>query len=325
MGPLVFEPLLYQIRWGGRKLGTLLNKPIGAAQDYAESWELADHANGQSVVARGPLTGITLSELVRHQGPELLGVHSEQNQFPLLIKFLDANDWLSLQVHPNDRQAVSYNPSENGKTEAWVILDAEPGSEIICGLKPGVTREQLAEHLHAGTVSEIVHRIPAAAGDCFYVPAGTVHALGPGIVLAEVQQQSNLTFRLHDWGRLGSDGKPRPIHVQESLDCTDYAAGPVDPVTPRELGDGEHCFEELVRCQHFVIRRHQGINPFHLKLGNRFRILMLLEGSATLSTNDSTSPTETLKKGETTLLPACLHEAHIHPESAITLLEILLP
>ena len=322
MEPLLFKPVLKQIRWGGRKLGSVLTKPIGDACDYAESWEIADQPSGQSVVASGQFEGRTLSELLRDYRHELLGRHDYLTQFPLLIKFLDANDWLSLQVHPNDQQAVFYNPDEHGKTEAWVILHAEPDSQLCAGLKAGVTQNDFERHLQQGTVEETLHMIPARAGDCVFVPAQTVHALGPGILLAEVQQQSNLTFRLYDWGRMGSDGKPRQIHIDESLACIDFDRGPVNPVTPVELSYGNHHFQELVRCAYFVIRRHRAIDDFSLRLDDRFRILMLLDGAAELVTN---AGSVSMKKGDTVLLPAAISDASLEPECPITLLEMLHP
>jgi len=322
MEPLLFEPLIKQIRWGGRKLGDVLHKPIGSASDYAESWEIADQPSGQSVVASGTFAGKTLADLMQSHPAELLGRHQQMTQFPLLIKFLDANDWLSLQVHPNDEQAKTYDSQENGKTEAWVILHADPGSQICAGLKSGVTRDTFETHLANGTVEECLHLLPAKAGDCIFVPANTVHALGPGTLLAEVQQQSNLTFRLYDWGRMGSDGKPREIHVEESLACIDFHQGPVNPVEPVPLSQNGHAFEELVRCNYFVIRRHQCVDKFDLKLDDRFRILMLLEGQAEVRTSDGNVDLET---GGTVLLPASLAAATVSPAGRITLLEILHP
>lgn len=322
MEPLLFEPLIKQIRWGGRKLGAVLDKSLGDASDYAESWEIADHANGQSVVSSGHYRETRLTNLVSDFSEELLGRHHALQQFPLLIKYLDANDWLSLQVHPNDVQAKTYNENENGKTEAWIILDAEPDSQIVSGLKQGVTRKSFEEHLAAGTIEETLHMISAKVGDCIFVPAQTVHALGPGILLAEIQQQSNLTFRLHDWGRLGSDGKPRAIHVEESLACIDFDRGPVDPVTPVQLSNGKHLYEELVRCDHFVIRRHQAVDEFSLKLDDRFRILMLLDGQAVLHT---TCGETAMGKGTTVLMPASTTSAAIQPNGPISLLEVLRP
>ncbi|MEZ6058855.1 MAG: type I phosphomannose isomerase catalytic subunit [Planctomycetaceae bacterium] len=323
MEPLFFEPILKQARWGGRKLGEILGKPIGTAADYAESWEIADQKSGDSVVARGSRKGRRLSELVRHEGAALLGRHRHVTQFPLLIKFLDANDWLSLQVHPDDLQARSCDSAENGKTEAWVILQADPDSRICSGLKAGVTREQLSSALlNERSLEDCLHIIPVKTGDCIFVPAQTVHALGPGIVMAEVQQQSNLTFRLSDWGRLGTDGKPRELHVEQSLNCTDFGRGPVDPVVPRSCREGDHLCEELVACEHFVIRRHSTGDAFSLRSIDSFRILMLLTGEVVLSWSGGESP---FVRGQTTLLPAALGDATVRPGGEIELLDITLP
>lgn len=322
MNLLRFSPLLRQIRWGGTRLGTELGKPTGDAEDYAESWEISDQPGFESVVASGSFAGTSLRHLIRNHSRELLGSAGPAEQFPLLIKFLDANDWLSLQVHPNDEQASASGADQRGKTEAWVILDAAPDSRICAGLRAGVTRSDLEHHLYAGTTDELLHLIPARAGDCIFVPAGTVHALGPGILLAEIQQQSDLTFRLHDWGRTDSNGQPRELHVDKALDCIDFGRGPVDPVIPVQLSSGDHSFEELVRCPHFVLRRHSAVDTFALKTDNRFRILMMLSGESEIQAGPDHSP---LAKGQTVLVPAVIPEVVVQPRGRITLLEILCP
>jgi len=320
--PLVFEPLLKRIRWGGRRLGTQLQKSIGEESDYAESWEIADHGADQSRVLTGPLAGTTLRNLMQTHPRELLGDQAGITQFPLLIKFLDANDWLSLQVHPDDTLARQFDPHENGKTEAWVILDAKPESRICAGLKLGVTPENLRQGLQTGEIEELLHLIPVKPGDCLFIPAGTVHALGPGILLAEVQQQSNLTFRLHDWGRVDANGQPRPIHIEQSLLCTDFTRGPVDPVKPVSQSYHAHKSEELVRCDYFVIHRHRGVEPFVISASDRFRILMFLEGTATV---EIPGGAVTATVGTTVLIPAESQLIAITPDSNIQLLEIMYP
>ncbi len=300
----------------------MLGKVIGEESDYAESWEIADHADGMSIVADGPMAGLTLTQIVARYPEALLGRQSGICQFPLLIKFLDANDWLSLQVHPNDALAKNYNARENGKTEAWVILHAEPGSQICAGLKNGVTSEQLKSAVLAGHPEDLLNMVSVKPGDCVFVPAGTVHALGPGIVLAEVQQQSNLTFRLHDWGRLDTNGKPRPLHLQESLDCTDFHRGPVQPVQPKVQTSGSGSWEDLVRCPYFMIRRHRVESRVMLDDRNEFRILMTLSGKGTLQTSTGQ---QVMEKGTTILVPACSKAVQVIPETSVTLLEIFGP
>ena len=322
MQPLELEPIIKQIRWGGRRLGEQLGKPIGDEANYAESWEVANHENGQSVVAAGDCQGEQLGHLVQAKSAELFGRHGALEQFPLLIKFLDANDWLSLQVHPNDVQAKQFDPTENGKTEAWIIIDAEPGSKICAGLKDEVTRESFSEHLRNGTVEECLNIFEAKPGDCVFVRAGTVHAIGAGILLAEVQQMSNITFRLHDWGKLGSDGKPREIHIEQSLACTDFERGPVMPVTPAVLSDGDHRHEELVRSEYFVIQRHQTSNAFDVNVDNKFHIVMVLDGAAELQTAHYS---RAMTRGSTALVPASVNSFRIAPTDAATVLDVFLP
>jgi mannose-6-phosphate isomerase len=323
MTPISFEPIIKRIRWGGTRLGSVLGKDLGSETDYAESWELADHGDDQSVATAGPFLGTNLGSIVADKNASLFGRHAGLTQFPLLIKFLDANDWLSLQVHPNDEQATAYDVTENGKTEAWVILDAEPGSQICVGLKDGITREQFASHLEAGTIESALNMFEVNAGDCIFVPAGTVHAIGSGVLLAEVQQQSDLTFRLHDWGRLGTDGKPRELHIEQSLDCIDFERGPVTPVTPKILTDSnEHKHEELVRENYFVIQRHIASTTFEISGHNTFRILMLLEGNAVVTSSEGRHE---LPLGSTLLIPAEQPAVTVVPGEPITMLEIFLP
>ncbi len=320
MQPLFFEPVLKRARWGGVRLASLLGKPAGPETDYAESWEIADHGADQSRVSVGPLQGLTMEQLVRDHGRALFGAGAELTQFPLLIKYLDASDWLSLQVHPNDAQAKTFDPSENGKTEAWVIMEAAADSRICAGLLAGVSAQDLRQAIAAGTVEDCLHMLPVHAGDCVFVPAGTVHALGPGILLAEIQQQSNLTFRLHDWGRVGTDGKPRPLHLEESLACTDFDRGPVEPVSPRIVEEHGEAVEELVRCPWFVIRRRVAARPFVVPPDGRFRILLTVSGDGVLR---SDGQEWRIVRGSTVLLPADRVDVRVLPRQSLTVIEVL--
>lgn len=319
--PLRLDPILKRIRWGGRRLGDVLGKPLGPETDYAESWEVADHGRDQSVVSDGPFAGWTLKRLVAEQNQPLLGEHAGLDQFPLLVKFLDANDNLSVQVHPNDELAVQFDRTENGKTEAWVIVDAEPDSELFVGLKAGVTASDLRRATRSGVVEALLNRFAVKPGDCVFVPAGTVHAIGGGVLLAEIQQSSDLTFRLDDWGRVGADGRPRPLHVEQALQCIDFERGPVFPVTPTRIGD-HPLQEELVRSEHFVMRRHRSASPFSFAADDRCHVLMVLDGSGLLQTGAETIP---LPRGQTVLLPADRPALTIEPDQDTTLLDAFLP
>ncbi|MEM1061260.1 MAG: type I phosphomannose isomerase catalytic subunit [Planctomycetota bacterium] len=317
MDPLTFEPLIKSIRWGGRRLGDLLGKPIGDRDDYAESWELADHGDDQTVVAAGPHAGRTLGEIVAEHGDLLFGPGRDGGQFPLLIKFLDASDRLSVQVHPDDALAAEMRPGENGKTEAWVIVAAEPGSKLFAGLKDGVDESRLRDAVAAGTLEDCLHAFEVAAGDCVFVPAGTVHAIGEGILLAEIQQMSDLTFRLYDWGRVGRDGQPRPLHIEESIRCTDFDRGPVGPVTATPNGDALGS-ERLVSGEYFTIDRARLTEPRTLTPADDFRVVITLAGGADFSWEGGGV---TLPAGRTLLVPASAPAVTVSPgDDGVTLL-----
>ncbi len=218
--PLSFQPVFKDYVWGGRNLATRLGRDLPAGI-VAESWEIAAHANGQSKIANGTLVGCTLADVRQKWGEWLLGSSVDSETFPLLIKLLDSNSWLSVQVHPDDSYAQAQS-GDLGKTELWIILHAEPDAEIIYGLKAGVDRERFADSAATDAIDSMLHRVPIRAGDAFYLPAGTVHALGPGAIVAEIQQNSDTTYRLYDWGRAGADGQSRPLHVRQALDVIDW-------------------------------------------------------------------------------------------------------
>lgn len=325
--PLRFAPLFKRYLWGGRRLGTLLGKPIGAGDDYAESWEVADHGVDQSVVVEGPLAGMTLEQVGAKYGKELLGKQWQNGvtRFPLLFKYLDCRRVLSVQVHPNDAAAAKQVPPDLGKTEAWVILAAEPGSVVYAGLKRGFDRPALEREVHRGTTELCLHKYEPRVGDCIFIPAGTVHALGAGLVVAEIQQASDTTFRLFDWNRVGPDGKPRQLHVEESLAAIDYSAGPVQPQIPQPT---ERPFvERLVECDKFVLDRWNltGTEPAaECTIGGdeRFHILSVLAGSVRLSWDASS---EQLTLGQTVLIPASAAACQVSAESGTIMLDSYLP
>ena len=247
--PLILAPIYRTYLWGGRRFETALGRTLPADGVYAESWQLVDRGTDQSVVAAGPLAGITLGSLVSNRGHELLGRHAPQRAFPLLFKFLDACQDLSVQVHPDDERAARLGTPDLGKTEAWYVIDAAPGSRIFAGLAEGISRESFAAALRAGRCDEAIHSFPVKAGDCIFIPAGTVHAIGAGLLVAEIQQSSDVTFRLHDWNRVGPDGKPRALHVEEGLEAT-TRLGPVAPVAPTATADS--AVRRLVASDYFV-------------------------------------------------------------------------
>ena len=319
-GPLRFQPIFRRYLWGGRRLGTVLGKPIGEGDDYAESWELVDHGDDQSVVLAGPAAGKSLHALLTEQGPALLGRHYPQTQFPLLFKFLDCRKDLSLQVHPNDEQAQQQTEPDLGKTEAWIILAAEPGSLIYTGLKRGFDRAAVEREISRGTLPLCLHKLEPRVGDCIFIPAGIVHALGAGFLVAEIQQASDTTFRLFDWNRIGADGKPRALHIEQGLAVTDYAAGPISPQTPQAT-EQPHA-ERLVACDKFVLDRWSIEEPQSLENDSRFHLIVVLAGAVDLENDPSGKP---LASGELALIPASCRARRIIPREPTVLLDIYLP
>ncbi|MEZ4636436.1 MAG: type I phosphomannose isomerase catalytic subunit [Caldilineaceae bacterium] len=253
--PLQFAPVFKDYPWGGRNLETVLGRAIPSGI-VAESWEISAHPNGQTKVINGPLTGSTLAEIQQSLGIDLVGERNRRaldlGKFPLLIKLLDANEWLSVQVHPDDAYALAH-VDEFGKTEMWVVLYAEPGAELIYGLKPGIDRASFAESIAQGRSQDALNRVHVQAGDVVFVPAGTVHALGPGIIVAEIQQNSDTTYRIYDWDRLGNDGKPRPLHVEEALKVIDWQQVEPSLIKPQPTSSGEA--EILAECEYFRTER----------------------------------------------------------------------
>jgi mannose-6-phosphate isomerase len=318
--PLRFRPIFRRYIWGGRRLGTLLGKQIGPGDDYAESWEICDHGPDQSVVDAGPLAETTLAELLARRGDDLLGIHAPQAHFPLLLKFLDATRTLSVQVHPNDQQAAQLTPPDLGKTEAWIILAAEPDSLVYAGLKQGVDRNALAAAIKHGSCEDMLHRFQPRVGDCLLLRAGTVHALGKGLLVAEIQQSSDTTFRLFDWGRLGPDGKPRSLHVRQGLDVIDYDLGPVGPTRPT-ASDGPP-IERLAQCDKFVLDRWKLDSPAVIGGDRRCHIISLLEGVLAVHGDAVGEP---LRGGGSMLLPASLGEVRLSPRQPSVLLDAYLP
>ncbi len=313
--PLRFRLLVKRYLWGNRGLATCLGKPLGPGNDYAESWEVCDHGADQSIIDQGPLAGTTLGELVRLRGAELLGRDYPLSSFPLLVKFLDAAQALSVQVHPDDEHAAGLNPPDLGKTEAWYILAAAPGSRVYAGLRPGVDRQQLEEAIRQGTCENELHHFEPSAGDCLFIPAGTVHALGSGLLIAEVQQSSDTTFRLYDWNRVGRDGKPRPLHVEQGLAVVDFQRGPVDPVQPQPTQ--RSWVSRLVACEKFIIDRWDFDRSELIGGDERFHIVCVLEGAVCI---DGDPHSAVLAKGGTALLPASIGSVRLVPQQRTVLL-----
>jgi mannose-6-phosphate isomerase len=329
MDPLVFEPFFRPMVWGGRRLEKYLGARLPAEGTFGEAWMLSAQSLHVSRVAEGPLQETLLSELWAKRGEELAGHRVDsRSPFPLLIKVLDCQDLLSIQVHPNDEIAARLRPGELGKTEAWVILQADPGSRIYAGLRQGVTRAQLERHLDAGTVAECLHSFVPQPGQCVFLPAGLVHAVGGGVLMAEVQQSSDITFRLFDWNRLGTDGKPRALHRDEALQSINWSAGPLQPTTGDPIANvpAGSRGERLVGCPYFTIDRFGLGSPLDMPYARQLSIWMVLEGAAELA-GPAAGYSRRFRPGETALVPATAGPLRWTPEGdgKVTLLGVLVP
>ncbi|MCA8996477.1 MAG: class I mannose-6-phosphate isomerase [Planctomycetaceae bacterium] len=300
MQPMRFHPLVKRALWGGRRLHTLLGKPIGSENDYAESWEIADLPGNVSRVLGGEHEGRTLHDLVREFPTELMGRHASLERFPLLVKFLDAQIPLSIQVHPNHGDGPDSLHDIQGKAELWVIIEALPESQIAVGLTPGVGRNELREALADGEPLSCLNLISVSAGDAVFLPPGTVHFMGAGIVAAEVQQPCDITYRLDDWGRLDRQGHPRDLHFEEALAAIDESLGPIPLIAPQPLnlpGRPELIADNL----YFQVRRFFGEDTFSFPIDDTAHVLSVLGGAVQVQSEESC---HSLVMGDSILLPA---------------------
>lgn len=329
--PLKFEPRFLEKLWGGRKIETVLGKRLPPGKLIGESWEVYDFPPGvvdgsgewvSSRITNGPLAGRTLHDAVREFGPDLYGdvpLVGEHGQFPVLIKFLDARQDLSIQVHP-DRAYAAANPGSHLKSEAWYVLQSDPGSRVLNGLVAGTKREGFEAALTCGEVERLIRSIPAKAGDCFDLPSGTVHALGAGILVAEVQTPSDTTFRLFDFNRSDpATGKPRPLQIEQALACIDFSAAGESQCQPRPADS------PLVASPYFhLCRRELGPGATRRIGANGPAVLILVDGAAQVRCRDL--PDETpLARGEVVLFPAALSDPQVVTSSGGIWLEVTFP
>jgi mannose-6-phosphate isomerase len=231
LNPLIFEPFYRPQVWGGRGLSACLGRHLPDERPYGEAWEISPQPLHVSKVSEGELAGRTINDLWSNYSQELARARNS-GMFPLLIKWLECRELLSLQVHPDDQMAQRVLNEPYGKSEAWIVIAAEPTARVYAGLKPGVSQDDVIGHLKHGTLVECLHSFVPRPGDCVSLPAGTIHAAGGGLVVAEVQQSSDATFRLFDWNRMGLDGKPRPLQIERALEAVNWNQGPIDPVVP---------------------------------------------------------------------------------------------
>lgn len=299
--PLLLDSQLKVKVWGGRKLATVMNKALPGDEPYGESWELHDTA----IVRNGPLAGRSLGDVLAQYRSALIGPNNNPHDgLPLLAKILDADDWLSVQLHPNDDQARELEGEPRGKTEAWYVIAADPGARLVIGIQPGTSPEDMAQAIRENRLESLLVYANVVAGDVLFVRAGTVHALGPGLLIYEIQQSSDTTYRLYDWGRMGLDGKPRELHIDKGMQVANLNSLP--PLA--HTGNTTAQVVNIVNEQYFSTRLYQ-LNPSNgtdiaLDTANqRFHILTCIKGSATILSDAEAVP---LDKGDTAMIPASL-------------------
>jgi mannose-6-phosphate isomerase len=322
--PLRFEPI-YQYRlWGGRRLSGLLSAPLLGNGPIGEAWVLSDRTDYQSLVANGPLKGQALGQVMEQFREQVMGrLSSRFHRFPLLLKFLDAHEMLSVQVHPSDDSSELIPAGDTAKTEAWVVIEAEKGSQIYAGLKSGTTAGILRESLHDGTIAEHLVSISPKSGDAVFIPAGTVHTLGNDVVVFEVQQNSDVTFRLYDWGHIDTETKePRPLQVEQAFDCIKFGANDSGLVAPFMETTTPAKREKLFDCPAFLLWRVVGQDLFTVGETAEVRVLVGIEGSGQIMYDGIPYA---VGKGDVWLLPAEAGECAFQPSGEITLLEIAIP
>ena len=322
--PLRFEPIYEYRPWGGRQLASLLTKPLPGDRPIGEAWVLSDRQDKQSRVADGPLKGWALSQLLERFPDQIMGATaSRPGRFPLLLKFLDARELLSVQVHPSDRQTTYLPAGETGKTEAWVVLEAGPGSRVYAGLRPGTTPDSLRVALSTGALADQLARFAPKPGDAIFLPAGTVHAVGGGAVVFEVSENSDVTLRLYDWGQVDAEtGQRRELEVDQAIACTDFARGALGPVVPVVEATTPVVRERLFDCGHFRLWRTRGRSPSSVGAAGEVRVLVCTDGAGHVEHGGGTYA---IGRGDVMLLPAVVGECPFRPSTEATLLEVGLP
>lgn len=293
------EPAFKDYLWGG----TRLREEYGKNCDYdkvAESWELSCHKDGASVVADGEFAGLTLQEYIDKEGKGVLGKNCERfESFPILIKLIDAKDNLSVQVHPDNEYAQRVE-GEYGKTEMWYVVDCDEGAELLYGFKHEISKEEFAQRIADNTLLEVTNNVPVHKGDVFFIKSGTLHAIGKGILIAEIQQNSNTTYRIYDYGRVGKDGKPRELHVEKAKDVTKLAPAEQYPDTPVVNENGAES-KLMAKCEYFTTYRVDVAEKAEFTADDSsFVSLLVLEGEPVISGGDSVSA----KKGDSVFVSA---------------------
>ncbi len=310
MYPFKFRPVFQKRIWGGRNLAKHFNKDLPPNETIGESWEISAHPNGLSRVTNGSFTGKTIPELLKMLGKDLvLGTSVNSHKFPLLFKLLDANDRLSVQVHPDDNYAYNFENGQSGKSEMWYILHAEPGAKIVHGLKEGVQKPDFISALKSGNIERLLNYVPVRTGDVFFIPAGLIHALGAGLLVAEIQQDSDLTYRVYDYNRVDQTGNPRQLHVKKALDVIDFNKRlPIENQGDTLKLEGA---EKKLLCSFskFNVEKISVFKEYRQEVdGSRFYVIMVIAGEGSLL---YVNGQERMSLGDAFLIPAGLGDISI--------------
>lgn len=302
---LRLQPAGKDYLWGGTRLRDEYGKKI-VLTPLAETWECSVHPDGSSIVANGQYKGKTLAEVLKAH-PEYLGTKVENGELPILVKFIDAKKDLSVQVHPDDEYAGKHE-HQNGKTEMWYVIDADDGSSLIYGFRHKVTEKILRNAVKTGTLDKHLQKVPVHKGDVFYVPAGTVHGIGAGILIAEIQESSNVTYRVYDYDRIDKNGKKRELHFEQAVQVMNMDISPDVKQKPRIVKHYPGCSRELLcRCKYFEVERIQVTKAFSFSvLSESFQVIMCLDGEGQIETMDANLKPVRFMKGRTMFLPAGL-------------------
>lgn len=317
--PLKFSPILKSMIWGGEKLRQY--KAIDTDQkNIGESWELSGVPGNESVVSNGEFAGRTITELIKEYGPDLLGrkvYETYGENFPLLIKFIDARDDLSIQVHPDDAMAQAVHGQPFGKTEMWYMVDADKDAHLMSGLSTEITPEEYVSRVENNTITDVLCDFKVQPGDVFFLPAGRIHSIGKGCFIAEIQQTSDLTYRIYDFGRLGLDGKPRELHTELAKDAIDYSVSEDYRTSYESVMNVD---TPLVECEYFKTHLLDLTEPMSVKVNSKdsFMVLICLEGKGELQ--DPEGNVIALKQGETVLIPACNDTVTFNPLGVLKLI-----
>lgn len=320
--PFKFQPIYKEKIWGGNNLKKYLNKDLNKNSKIGESWEVADHFDDTSVIANGSLKETTLNQVLQEYKRDLLGLKPDKKylkKFPLLIKFIDANDKLSVQVHPDDTYADKNEKCESGKTEMWYIVHAKPNSKLIAGLAPGTTKKKFKKEIENNKLEDVLHYVEVNTGDVLFIPSGRLHSITPGLIINEIQQNSDVTYRIYDWGRNGADGKPRELHIEKSMDVINFKdyAPTVSGLNHSYVGN--NIFSMLGRCPYFQVEKYILNEKIKFESdGSSFNIISIIDGNGLLCWEKKELE---MKKGETILIPAIISSYVIYPQIALTIIK----